>query len=60
MLHVLDDIRDRLHLFRLDIQILGCRLHIAVLKYRLARITSAQIIADLRLTTLYLEDIHRD
>jgi hypothetical protein len=59
MLARLDDIRDALNLLRLDILILGCHLRIAFLKYRQARIDSAAIMADLRLTTLYLEQIHR-
>jgi len=59
MLARLDDIRDTLNLFRLDVLILGCHLRIAFLKYRIARLDSARIMEDLKLTTLYLEEIHR-
>lgn len=56
----LDDLGNRLHLFRLDIQILGCNLRISFLKYQLGRLDSAKIMWDLRLTTLYLEGLHHE
>lgn len=57
---ILEDIKDRLHLFYLDIQILGWNLRISFLKYQLTRLDSAKAMADHRLTTLYLKGLNHE
>lgn len=55
---ILEDIKDRLHLFYVDMRILGCHLRLSFIKYRLNRLDSAKIMEDHKLTTLYLQGLN--